>query len=71
MGFDWQNLAALGLVTAAALYLVRVVSQSLSKRKAAACGGCSSCAAGEGEAAPQVFEIGTGHQDANRKASAS
>jgi hypothetical protein len=40
----WQNLIVLALVAAAGVYLARLVWQSLARRKAAACGGCSGCA---------------------------
>jgi hypothetical protein len=48
MLFDWQNLAVLLAVIAAAGYLSRLAWQTVSRRKAAACGGCGSCAKAAG-----------------------
>ncbi len=48
MVFDWQNLAVLVAVLAAAGYLARLAWQTVARRKAAACGGCGSCANADG-----------------------
>jgi hypothetical protein len=44
MVFDWQNLAVLAAVLAAGGYLARLAWQTVKLRKAAACGGCGTCA---------------------------
>jgi hypothetical protein len=40
----WQDIAALVLVLAAALYVVRRLLQAGGRRRSAGCGGCSECA---------------------------
>ena len=59
MNFDAQTIAVLGIVTLAAVYLVRASWRSLVRRKAAACGACGSCQAASSKE-PEVVEIGVG-----------
>lgn len=50
----WQDIAALLIVFAAALYLCRAVYQVLARRKAAGCGTCGSCPANAASRKPVV-----------------
>ncbi|MGA2700468.1 MAG: FeoB-associated Cys-rich membrane protein [Isosphaeraceae bacterium] len=44
MGFGWQDLAALGIVLAAAGYLARLAWNAVTRKQASGCGsGCGSC----------------------------
>ncbi len=43
VSFDWQNLAVLAIVLAAAGYLARTAWRSVARRKASACGACGDC----------------------------
>jgi hypothetical protein len=56
MTFDWQQVVVLGIVALAVAYVSRLVWRTFTARKAAACGGCKSCAA-DGE--PNVVSIGS------------
>lgn len=56
MNLDAQTIAVLTIIVAATVYLARVAWQTVARRKAAACAGCSNCPAGEEE--PQVVGIG-------------
>ncbi len=58
MTFDGQTAGVLVIVGAASAYLARVLWQSVARRRAAACGGCGSCPAGQTNGQPQVVEIG-------------
>jgi hypothetical protein len=63
MTFDWQQIATLAIVALAMSYVVRLTWRTFTARKAAACGGCKSCAAG-GE--PNVVAIGSSPAQRNR-----
>ena len=52
MTFDWQNIAALVLVAAAAIYAVRWICRSVCEKNSG-CGGCSS----KNEPQPAVRQI--------------
>lgn len=44
MGFGWQDLAALGIVLAAAGYLARLAWNAVTRKQVSGCGpGCGSC----------------------------
>jgi attachment p12 family protein len=46
MGFGWQDLAALGIVLAAAGYLARNAWNAVTRKRGSGCGsGCGSCSA--------------------------
>jgi hypothetical protein len=45
MASEWQNLAALAIVLAAAAYLIRRAWLTLAKKRASGCGACASCPA--------------------------
>ncbi|MGD9722179.1 MAG: hypothetical protein AB7O59_11950 [Pirellulales bacterium] len=58
MTFDWQTTGVLAIVGAASVYLARVLWHSVIRRRAAACGSCGTCPAGQTNGQPQVVEIG-------------
>jgi hypothetical protein len=47
MNLQWQNAAVLVVVVAAIGYLARGAWQTLARRKAAGCGSCGTCPAGD------------------------
>jgi FeoB-associated Cys-rich membrane protein len=53
MNITWQDLIAVGIVTAAVAYLGRAVYRMLFGGKAA-CGGCGSCPSAESKTPPLV-----------------
>jgi hypothetical protein len=57
MNLDWQNVAVIVVVAVATGYLARAGWQTFSRKRAAACGGCSKCPATD--AAAKLVEIGT------------
>ena len=63
MTFDWQTITVLAIVAVAAVYLARAAWQTVARRKAAACGSCSSCPTGDEE--QQVVAIGNPTAQAN------
>ena len=52
MQYNWQDVAALFTVLAAAGYLARMAWCRLHVRRGNACGGCAKCAADRPEAGP-------------------
>ncbi len=69
MTIDWQTITVLAIVAAATVYLARATWQTVVRRKAAACGSCSSCPAGEEE--PPVVAIGNLTSQSNGAAHAT
>ncbi len=57
MNLDWQNNFVLVIVAAAALYVVRLVWQTLAQKKSGACGQCGSCPANNSAADRQLVEL--------------
>ena len=47
MILDWQNLAALGLVVSAAVYVVWRLIRAVRRRGASGCGSCPACPANQ------------------------
>ncbi|MBL9122040.1 MAG: hypothetical protein JNG90_00295 [Planctomycetaceae bacterium] len=56
---DWQNIAALGVVLLAVLYVARQAWLKLARRAAPGCGSCGSCAAAEKPQETQVIGVET------------
>jgi hypothetical protein len=57
MNLDWQNAAVLLLVAAACAYLARRAWLTMARRKAAACGSCSSCPADSAKGEVEVIAL--------------
>ncbi len=57
MNLDWQTAVVLAMVSAACGYLARLLWQTVSRRRAAACGSCGNCAAGADKRGPTVISL--------------
>jgi hypothetical protein len=65
MNWDWQNLAVLAVILAAAGYLSRLAWLTVVRRRAAACGSCPTCPAAAAKD-PEVFGIAAGQSTRSR-----
>jgi hypothetical protein len=57
MTFEIQTAVVAIVVCGAVFYLARAGYQSMARKKAAACGGCDNCAAGEARTLVQIDAI--------------
>lgn len=68
MIFDWQNIAALGIVAAAIAYLLRQSVIAFRARRSVQCGSCTGCSAASGRVPLVTLQTGPPRQtmDANK-----
>ncbi|MCL4192807.1 MAG: hypothetical protein KJZ87_13825 [Thermoguttaceae bacterium] len=62
MIFDWQDIAALGIVAAAIAYLLRQSVIAFRARRSVQCGSCTGCSAASGRVPLVTLQTGPPRQ---------